>query len=502
MLTTLSEETRRQIALSLQHQRTGLRCADLERETSVALAELPCGWRAEDVRQLFHLALEGVDPQHPTQRWDTEAETCLLLPLAALRALTASERLGFQPQLRTLLTVVNATDDPGTAQDRARTTDELRSLLPPLPADADALLPFTDPYGAAVRLRLGSTVYQPHTHRLLELCARATEVRPSYEWLGQAGELLGYHTDLRATLRELLAAAVVDGAGPAGFGISCGQLLGALAWAACVSQDAKAITQLRLAASGYARSALDELDAGPAHFVRATLAALAALTGEPGAGQHRRLLADPKPAPLRLARQALTELRDLPAGFDPHALKIPAGPYTAVFETAPTGRVELVFRNEHGKTLAGVPTRVRERHPARYAALRSQLAVLRRLSDRYLGTLNEYWAAGQPVPASRWLAGFQDQPALVPMVTALVWQAELPSGTVLGTAFQPRNSSTWLLRDLEQGLHEIADDTPISLWRPAAGGADRKLAAAWRTALARRRLREQAVPQLAIEDGT
>ncbi|MFE0464315.1 DUF4132 domain-containing protein [Kitasatospora sp. NPDC058965] len=498
-LAALPEASRRELAVALQRRGRGLRSAAPDREMSVLLAELPCAWQPEDVRQLLRPALDGVDPDHPTQRWDAAADTCLLLPLAALRALEPSEREEFHPQLRTVLTVIGCTDgEPATAADRTRLAAELRGMLPPLPLDVDALLPPADPYAAAVRRRLGSALYQPHVQPLLDLCARPTDVRPPYEWLGRAGELLGLDTELRVVLRELLAAAVADGTRAPAFGARSGQLLGALAWAACVSQDVKAIGRLHLAAAGHARTALDELDPGPAHFVRAALAALAALTGAPGSGQHRRLLADPNPAVRRAAQQALGELHDLPAGFDPRALKVPAGPYTALFEVSPTGGVQLLFRNERGRRLAGVPARVRERHPARYAALRAQLGVLQQQSDRYRGTLDEYWATGLPVPAARWLAAFEDRPALFPMVTALVWQAELPSRTVLGQAFRPRNSATWALRDLHRALHELSGDTPVSLWRPDAA-ADRDLVAAWRAALRRRGVREQAVPQLAGE---
>ncbi|MCX4747895.1 DUF4132 domain-containing protein [Kitasatospora sp. NBC_01287] len=504
LLDALPAATRREIALRLQHERTGLVAEDYEWAATVALREAHCGWRPEEVHELFALALKGVDPLHPTTRWLT-TESCLELPLAAYEELAPAEREAFHPYLRTLLAVRFGchTDFHGPDQrpdpEQRAFAERLRALLP-TEVDTGTLLPADDPFASAARCGLGATLYQEPALRLLGLCADATELRPDYRWLGRVREALQLAPALKEPLRVLLAAGYGEPTGcpakawhagpPSERG---GQLLGALAWAAVVAEDHRAIQHLGLALRCHAGRAMEELPPGAAHFIRAGLAALAALAGESGAGRHRRLLTAQSPAAARLAREELAAVRDLPAGVDLTGLTVPVGAYTAVFVFDPAGSVELRFRNQAGSLLTRVPSQVRERHPARYAALRSRLAELRGQLQTYRGALAERLVSDPGTPAARWRAAFLDSPGPAALTRTLVWEIDGRSGPVRGLPVRRAGSEHWLLRDLAGQVHELADDTLVRLWHPHAG--EPAQAEAWRAALAERGLR-QPVAQL------
>lgn len=501
LLDTLPPATRREIATALQQERPGLTAGDYEWAATVALRDTRCDWSAAEVHQLFGWALEDVDPVHPTRHWAT-AESCLELPLAAYEELDPAEREPFHPYLRTVLAARFGchTDfhDPDSrpTPEQAAFAARLRALLPTR-FDPDPLLPVDEPFAVAARCGLGATLYEDPAVRLLELCARPTGVRPAYEWLGRVRELVQLEPAVRQPLRTLLAAGSGDPTGcparerhdgpPSEPG---GALLGTLAWVAVVSEDAKAIHHLGRALSRHAGQAPDELRPGAAHFVRAGLAALAALAGEPGAGQHRRLLAATSPTSARQAREELVAIRGLPGGADLSGLKVPVGPYTAVFTYDPAGSVELGFRNQHGKLLTRVPSQVRERYPARYAALRARLAELRGQLDVYRGALAERLETDPGTTAARWRAAFLDAPGLAPLTCTLVWEIDTVSGPVRGLPVRPARSEHWVLRDLAGRVHELTDDTVVRLWNPRLG--DPAPAEAWRAELAKRGVRQPA----------
>ncbi|MGF1429387.1 DUF4132 domain-containing protein [Kitasatospora sp. LaBMicrA B282] len=520
LLESLDEPTRQVVGLTLQRERIGLLAWDYEWAASVALREVRCGWRASEVRTLFTLALRGVDPVRPTTPWVT-AEHCLELPLAAYQELLAdrqpgaAERAEFESHLRTVLAAclgcrAEAADEPEpgttapdtglpTAAERVAFARRVRALLP-TGFDPDPLLPPGDPFATAARCGLGATLYADHALRLLELCAGSTEIRPDYRWLGRIRELLQLDPDCREVLRVLLVAGRGEPSdcpnrarhqGPPGE--RGGQLLGALAWAAVVSEDTALIRRLGRALDFHARRSPDELPPGAAHFVRCGLAALAALTGEAGAGQHRRQLAAGSPQAAAQARQELAALRDLPAGVDLTGLTVPVGRYVAVFDVDPVGQVTLRFRNQAGRLLGDVPSQVRERHPARYAVLRARLAELRGQLATYRGALAERLVTDPGTPAARWRTAFLGGPHLAPLSRTLVWEIDTPAGPVQGRPVQPGGSDQWLLRDLTGRMHELTDDTPVRLWHPAP--ADREQAAAWRAQLAEQGVR-QPVAQL------
>ncbi|WP_329565723.1 DUF4132 domain-containing protein [Kitasatospora sp. NBC_01266] len=498
LLDTLPAATRREIAKALQRERTGLLTGDYEWAATVALREARCDWSAEEVHQLFGWALTGVDPVRPTAPWSTTAESCLELPLAACEELAPADREPFRPYLRTLLAACSGCRGGFEDPERLTFATRLRALLPTR-VDPAQLLAQDDPFAVAARCQLGAALYEEPALRLLELCASSTDLRPSYEWLGRVRELIQLEPAVRQPLRALLAAGCGDPTdcparerhegppSPRG-----GKLLGALAWVAVVSEDTRTIQHLGRAVNRHARRSMDELQPGAAHFVRAGLAALAALAGEPGAGQHRRLLAAPAPTAARQAREELAALRDLPAGADLGGLTVPVGPYTAVFSYEATGTVRLCFRNEHGKLLNRVPSQVRERHPARYAVLRARLAELRGQLDVYRGALAERLATDPGTPAARWRAAFLAEPGLASLTAALVWEIDTLSGPVRGLPVHRARSEHWVLRDLAGQVHELTDDTVVRLWNPRLG--DPAQAEAWRAALAERGLR-QPVPQ-------
>ncbi|GAB2688038.1 DUF4132 domain-containing protein [Kitasatospora kifunensis] len=524
LLATLPEETRRAIALRLQQERSGLRAHDYEWAAGTVLCEMRLGWRPEEVHQLFASALEDLDPIRPAATSWVTAERSLELPLAAYAQLDPAEREPFQPYLRTLLAARLgcradfATEDGRPTPEQAAFAERLRALVS-TPFDPDPLLPWSeatpgdgpapgdvptpegDLFARAARCGLGARLYEEPTLRLLELCASSTELRPSYQWLGRAKELFQLTPDARRPLRLLLAAGRGEPTDcrPAGrshqgqLGERSGQLLATLAWAAVVTEDTKALQQLSRALDHHGRASLDELRPPASHFVRAGMAALAALAGESGAGQHRRLLASSSPTAARLAREELAAVRDLPAGADLKALRVPVGPYTALFEIGAKGTVELRFRNSGGRLLSGVPSQVRERYPARYAALRARLTELRAQLVTCRGALVERLHADPGTPAARWRAAFLDDPALARLGCALVWRIDGQSGPVLGRPFRRKGAQHWMLRDLAGQVHELTDDTLVRLWAPGPDEAEQ--AAAWRAALTALGL-EQPVPQL------
>lgn len=169
---------------------------------------------------------------------------------------------------------------------------------------------------------------------------------------------------------------------------------------------------------------------------------------------------------------------------------MPVGPYTAVFTYDPAGSVELGFRNQHGKLLTRVPSQVRERYPARYAALRARLAELRGQLDVYRGALAERLETDPGTTAARWRAAFLDAPGLAPLTCTLVWEIDTVSGPVRGLPVRPARSEHWVLRDLAGRVHELTDDTVVRLWNPRLG--DPAPAEAWRAELAKRGVRQPA----------
>ncbi|WP_327067839.1 DUF4132 domain-containing protein [Kitasatospora sp. NBC_01302] len=513
LLAGLPAETLRAIALRLQQERSGLLARDHEWAAGAVLCATHCGWRPAEVHQLFATALLGVDPVRPGATDWVTAERSLELPLAACAELDPPEREPFQPYLRTLLAARSGcradlgTPDGRPTAEQAAFAERLRALVS-TPFDPDPLLPWGPDLGAgdelfarSARCGLGARLYEEPALRLLELCAQTTELRPGYQWLGRAKELSELTPDLRQPLRILLAAGRGGPADcrPAGqphpgeLGERSAHVLAALAWVAVVTEDTKALHQLSRALEHHGRAALGDLRPAASHFVRSGMAALAALAGEPGAGAHRRLLAGNSPAATRLAREELAAVRDLPAGADPTALRVPVGPYTASFVIGAKGTVELRFRNQAGRLLSGVPSQVRERHPARYAALRTRLAELRTQLVTYRGMLAERLHADPGTPAARWQADHLGDPALAQLGCALVWHIDTPSGPVLGRPVRRKGATHWMLRDLAGRMHELADDTLVRLWSPAADEAEQ--AAAWRAELARHGL-AQPVPQV------
>ncbi|MFF7635707.1 DUF4132 domain-containing protein [Kitasatospora sp. NPDC008050] len=514
LLAGLPAEARRAVALRLQQERSGLVAQDYEWAAGRVLCETRCDWRPEEVHQLFAAALLGVDPIRPgATNWAT-AERSLELPLAAYAELDPAEREPFQPYLRTLLAArfgcradLASEGDRPAAEDSATFARRLRALVP-TPFDPDPLLPCGEEPGPedelfarSARCGLGALLYEEPALRLLELCAEVTELRPSYQWLGRVKELSELTPQVRWPLRILLAAGrgrpadcrAVGQPHEGQLGERGAQLLAALAWAATVTEDAKALHELSRALDHHGRAALGDLRPAASHFVRSGMAALAALAGEPGAGAHRRMLAGNSPAATRLAREELAAIRDLPAGADLQALRVPVGPYTACFVIGAKGTVELRFRNQAGRLLSGVPSQVRERHPARYAALRTRLVELRTQLVTFRGMLAERLHADPGTPAARWQADYLDDPALAQLGCALIWQIDTPSGPVPGRPVRRKGATHWMLRDLAGRVHELTDDTVVRLWSPAADEAEQ--AAAWRAELAGRGL-AQPVPQL------
>jgi hypothetical protein len=207
-----------------------------------------------------------------------------------------------------------------TAEEHAL-TDRIRAHVA-LPFDLDEVLHSHDPFAAAARCGLGAALYEEPVLTLIRLCAAADEVRPAYEQLGRIRELLDRSPEATAALPVLLAAA-------GGRPDDCphatrrrhgevrpdsGRLLGALAWAACVADDLAALKALGGALIHHGEQRPRDLPTAISDFLRAGLAALAALAGDPGRGEHHRALAGASPEVTALARELWRQLGQLPVG--------------------------------------------------------------------------------------------------------------------------------------------------------------------------------------------
>ncbi|MBM9506956.1 DUF4132 domain-containing protein [Actinacidiphila acididurans] len=495
VIAALTEEQRRHVVRELQRRREGFLRRDREWWAVKALADVRCGWSPHEAAGLLRSAVSEFGHGQPA-RWGPDSEHCLHLPLAAVAELAPQDRGPTLPYLRRTLAL--CTDPHGTeppAPDRERCARRLTDTLA-LPFPVDPLLPREDAYAAAVRCHLGPELYHPDVVELLRLCAGADGIRPDYAWLGSVREHLERSSVARDALRPLLLPYQGEEyACRAGRGLHSGvpgpiggRLLGALAWAACLSGQPGTVDTLATALRRHSRLRSDELPPGSALFFRAGLAALDALAGEPGAGVHQRLLPDPGQALRGLARRQVNRLRQQPANWAPTALRYVIGDYTAQLTVDSDGTVSLGFRNAHGRALTGVPQRVRSRDPLRYAALRTRLTEVRAQVATHLGTLAERRIADPGTPAATWTAAYLDEPALQPLTRALIWQADTPRGPVLGLPVRRRRSTHWMLRDLTGAVHELTDDTPVRLWNPDRADAD--VVRAWREVLKRQRVRQ------------
>ncbi|SFD98059.1 protein of unknown function [Actinacidiphila alni] len=505
----LSQEDRRRAALAVQRLRSGLVVRDREQRISAALAAAHCRWSARRAEELFALALEGIDPVRPAVTWRPDTPRALELPLAAYKELATADRERLHPYLRTVLTIHHfdaplGTSDPSPdpAADPARHAfvARLRALLPPA-YDVDGLLGHRDAFSTAARKALGAHAYRPEVAELICLCARLTDPRPSYEWLGRVRELVQSRPDARIALAPLLRSAGAHLERPGAVRHSSGELtaesgllLSGAAWAVCVTERVAAVRDLERALSQYVGVPPEDLSEGAAVFVRGGFAALGALAGEPGVGQHQRLLTASGAKPVKAAQEALLHLRRYPTGWDQDALSVPIGEYTAHFTVAADGRVTLGFRNQQGRLLAKAPRRVRSRTPAAYAALRARLAELNERTTALLGSFSERLHGDPGQSAQEWRTAHLDPPVFEPLTRALIWQADTLAGPVVGVPVRRKRSTGWMLRDLQGRFHELIDTTTIRLWDPRQ--ADAAEVAAWAAALRRRRT-VQPVPQLA-----
>lgn len=494
VITTLPAAERRRLALELQGRRRGLVCTDDEWWTAKALASTRCGWSPPDVADLLRLAVTEPSGRTATS-WGRGAERALQLPLAALAQLPADARGPLLDPVRTALALTAAHHGTGTAHHgRERAAIRLRAVLGAHP-DLGTLLPPGDPYTTAARCGLGPRLYDPGVVELLRLCRQPLDIRPGYRWLGTVREHLEQSKTAARALPGLLAASrgmpddCTDHRAHLGTPNEASvRLLGAIAWAACLSGRHKALLEL----GGALRHHRDDADT-MGHFLRSGLAALGALAGEPGTGGHRRVISGHPAQTEGLAAEQLNAVRGFPAGWDPTALRHPVGAHTAVFTVHPDGKVTLGFRTPNGRLRHEVPAQVRHHYPVEYAALRVQLGHLRRQVTTHIGALAERLHADPGIPAAQWAADYLDVPALERLTRALVWQADLPRGPVTGLPAKPRRGTVWVLRDIRGVHHELADTTRMSLWD--ARHADAAEVAAWRTALTRRHL-PQPLPQL------
>lgn len=505
----LPERTRREVALRLQEQRTGLVARDDQLWIGRALARTRCGWQQPEVRRLFALALKDVHRQRPDVFWNG-SWPCLELPLAALEELPAEERADFAPYLRTALAAATGCYSParsprtGLRPADAHCADRLRTLLA-LPYDVDRLLPRGEAYATAARCGLGARLYEPGVLELLRLCTLVDGPRPSYAWLGSMREHLARSAPARRALPVLLCAARGRPRGcpyaathRGGLTGTTGQLLTALAWAACLSGDGETLRELG-AALRY-RSTPTPPNVPTSLFLRSGAAALAALAGQPGTGRHHRVLADTDPPTAPLAARVLGDVWRRPAGWDPRALSYAVGDYTALVTVQPDGAVALGFRNRHGRDLARVPDDIQIDQPFLLAALRARRDEVRAQVDAYRGALSERLHEDPGARAADWRAGdwqarYLDDPALEPLTRALVWRADTPLGPVTGVPVRRKHAAYWMLRDARGGVHELTDDTPVRLWNPR--WADTAEVTAWRSALRRA---SQPVAQLPPEE--
>ncbi|NUS12090.1 MAG: DUF4132 domain-containing protein, partial [Streptomyces sp.] len=273
-------------------------------------------------------------------------------------------------------------------------------------------------------------------------------------------------------------------------------VLGALAWAACVSGDEQPVRELGRALRHHTGRPLQQRPEAEAHFLRAGLAALGALAGEPGTGEHRRAVAGQPHALMALAREELDLVRELPPSWEGRGLRYRLGDYTAVFTVRPNGKVVLGFRDSRNRLLRRVPARVRERQPVPYAALRVRGEALRSDVAAYRALLGERLHGDPGMPAARWAADCLDEPALEWLSRAMLWQADLPDGPVVGRPVPHRSGLKWALLDAGHHVHEVPATAVVRLWDPRT--ADAADVAAWRAELSRRRL-PQPVPQLPLE---
>ncbi|MBN6547725.1 DUF4132 domain-containing protein, partial [Actinacidiphila bryophytorum] len=466
VVAALPAAERRRLALELQGRRRRLACTDDDWWAAKALASTHCGWSPPEVAELLRLAVTEPSGRTATS-WGRGAERALQLPLAALAQLPADARGPLLDPVRTALTLTAAHHGTGMAHPgRERATIRLRAVLGAHP-DLTTLLPPGDPYATAARCGLGPRLYDPGVVELLRLCRQPLDVRPGYRWLGTVREHLEQSKTAARALPALLAAArprpddCPDHRAHLGTPNEASvRLLGALAWAACLSGRHKALVEL-----GAALRHHGDAD-GMSHFLRSGLAALGALGGEPGTGEHRRVISGHPAQTERLAAEQLDAVRGFPAGWDSTALRHPVGTHTAVFTVHPDGKVTLGFRTPNGRLRHDVPAQVRRLHPVQYAALRAQLGHLRRQVTTHVGALSERLHADPGIPAARWAADYLDVPALERLTRALVWQADLPRGPVTGLPAKRRRGTVWVLRDLHGAHHELADTTRMSLWDP------------------------------------
>ncbi|SEG11556.1 protein of unknown function [Actinacidiphila yanglinensis] len=499
LLARLPEAERRRIALRLQEERRGLEALDQEVVVGEALARIHCGWSAAETHRLFRLATRSSRADHPP-RWTFWSAQCLELPLAALGELRTSEHAAFAPYLRVALAArlgCHAVVVAGLPQDAMEAYNERLRRPLGLPYNVDELLPPADPFAASVRCALGPDLYLPPALALVDACARLTEVRPTYAWLGRTRELLQSSPRAAGLLVPMLRAArgepldCTDARRHRGeFGEPSGRLLVGLAWAACMSDDSAVVRELGDSLLAVDRDLSGE---GAAFFLRGGIAALAALAGEPAVGRHRRALGDPPAHVQGAARELLQQMWHLLVPGGVRALDVPVGEYLAIFRIGSDGSVELLFRNAAGRLLSRTPSKVRQRDPALHGALRARLTALRDEVTTYRGLLAERLHGDPGRPAGSWSAAHLDDPLFEPLTRALVWEADTPEGPVLGMPARRGRSSAWVLRDLRGRFHKLTETTSVRLWDPAT--SDAAEVSAWASAVRRRGLR-QPVPQL------
>ncbi len=525
LLARLAPGERRRVAVLIQDERVGLLGRDREHEVGDLLAGMECEWTLPEVRRMFERTLQP-GPSRQRVTWGAGAEQALRIPLGAARQLPPGDRAELTPYLRRVLVLALGHRGPAGRVEREHVelTPYLRGLLARVlghqgeadrgardrvaaaaytlldlsPDVEDVLPPDRGPYASGARCALGAAFYHPDVLALLALAARPVGVRPDYAWLGSAHELLARSRRAREALPVLLTAAGGRACCTAGkpvtepLGERDAALLGALAWAACVSGQQRTLDALADALRQQGGAPPSDTPGWQGDFLRSGLAALSALAGQPEPGAHHRVLPKNRPAEAGWARRTLDELRLLPGLPDTGSFAYPIAGYTAVLTVRGDGHVQLRFRNAQGRLLSKVPSKVRHQ-PLAYAALRARAAELRARVTTHLGSLTERLAADPGLPADQWWTSHLDDPALTPLTRALIWQADTPRGPVVGMPVRRKRTTSWMLRDLGGGFHELTEATPVRLWNPRL--ADTAEVASWRGELTRRHI-TQPVPQL------
>ena len=483
----LDDETAISVTVALVHAFSSARFRWAARMLLPGLHRRRLPWDRVDVALLFALAARV--------KGGTAMLDALKVATSAARCLAPADAATLAPEIGRALTWVES--EEGRAGDRARLRTKLRALLPAAEERASRvdtqLIREGDGWSQLAIERLAAV--DEHADRVTQLVdhvAGATAgPRPTKAWERRARELTAGVPGIEALVRELLEACGDVRAGAhARFtarGCGCGSIpttpswcAGCSGWPVCsmTTGSSRSSPRSRLPAAwsattrwstrrsrrwagpgGRMGSPLSSSSSGP----RATAAWLK---------QIARAL-DEAAAAAGLTRSELLERAVPDGGLDPDGVRrADVGDAVAIVSLEPGGQVSLEWERD-GQRTSRLPGQVADDHRSRVAAIKRDVAELRRLVAAERDRLEDLLVEDRDWPFEQWRTTYLGHPVTRALAGRLIWRID--DGDV---AYQPcrsnrrpsrgrtaPGSSPERARASGRGIRARADPAQVRAWR-------------------------------------